>query len=213
MMKFFDPKKKETNVGPSTAPDPPQPAVPVPPTPPRPAPAPVEPAAPTVSIPIPASPKPPEKPMQPALIEPKPASNLQRMSQTIFGPSVVVKGEISADETIIVDGTVEGSIETSRDVFIGSDGKVQANIRAANIIVSGKVRGDITATNKVEIAPYGTLEGDIRTPKLTISETSRFRGKVTMHSPEPISQAPKAEPDKKTTPETSPGAMEKTTLP
>ena len=188
-MKFFDPKKKEnenpvSNNPPSASPSAsPQSAPTI--IQPRPVIPPPE-ATPTVSIPAPAPPKPAEKPPQPAaaVTEPKLAPAANRISQTIFGPSVAIKGEVHADETIIVDGTIEGTLETTRDIFVGAEGKVHADIRATNIIISGKVKGDVTATTKVELAPYGTLEGNIHAPRLTVSETSLFRGRINMSAPE-----------------------------
>lgn len=132
----------------------------------------------TVSAPssAPAAIPVPEPPTQ------KPVLVTQRLlpQQTIIGSTVMVKGDLTANESIVVDGFVEGSMETTGDVHVGMHGKVYASIRADNIKVSGKVVGNITASNKIELESTAVLEGNIRAPRLSISESALFRGSIDM---------------------------------
>lgn len=205
-MKFFDPKKKENHVG-SATPSTPQPSEPArPPLPPPPA-QPVSstpvreqpvPAVPTISMPIPQPKAAPEaKPVLEQKPEVKPvaaAVTSPRMSQTILGASLMIKGTVTADENIIVDGAVDGTIETTRDVIVGPQGNVRAGIRAANVIISGRVIGDVTATSKVDLAGSGVLQGNIRAPRLSVAESSLFRGRIDMTPSESSSSTEKEKP-------------------
>src|ERR1700761_7839449 len=61
-----------------------------------------------------------------------------------IGKSVVVKGELSGSEDLIVDGEVEGNISLKgQTLTVGPNGRVRANIEARNVIVHGRVNGDI----------------------------------------------------------------------
>jgi len=158
-MKFFDPKKKDSNgtVGPSSAYNP-------------------------VTTPTPGSAS--EKGEQH-----RPASSSARTSQTTLGAGIIVKGDIKSDENMTIDGVLEGSVHSTRDVFIGSQGKVRADIWAANVIISGMVVGNITAMNKVDLTSSGQLQGNIRAAKLSIAESALFKGSIDMSSPDGASSS------------------------
>jgi cytoskeletal protein CcmA (bactofilin family) len=98
----------------------------------------------------------------------------------IIGAKTVIKGEITGDEDVVVDGTVEGQIRITRDLRVGAGGVVKATIEAQSIIVSGELVGDCQATVRVEIQSTGKLTGNIRAPKIVIAEGAMFRGNSDM---------------------------------
>jgi len=170
-MKFFD--KKENNMGQSEPPVPP-PAQPAP-----------KPAEAKYQPPTPA-------PAAAPAAAPAPAPVHRRGSNTIIGSNLTIRGDITADENITIEGTVEGTIETTNDVIVAPEGRVRADIRASTITVSGKVKGNMFATNKVDLTSTGQLEGNIHAPKLAIAESAMFKGSIDMSAPGP-SQSMKTE--------------------
>src|SRR4051794_19585403 len=67
----------------------------------------------------------------------------------IVGASMQIKGEIRSREELLVEGEVEGSLESQSVVTIGPNGKVKANIRAREVAILGSVRGNIEVTEKI----------------------------------------------------------------
>src|SRR5437762_2232859 len=104
---------------------------------------------------------------------PVPAS--ARAGTCLIAPKTVVKGEITGDEDVVVEGSVEGQIRITRDLRVGANGSVKATVEAQAIIVSGELIGDCTATSRVEIQSTGRLTGNIRAPKIVIAEGAMFR--------------------------------------
>ena len=104
-------------------------------------------------------------------------------SHTLLGNTITIKGDITAEENVTIEGTVEGTVETSRDVIVAPEGRVKANIRGATVVISGKVRGNVAATNKVDLTSTGQLEGNIQSPKLAIAESALFKGSIDMSAP------------------------------
>ena len=98
----------------------------------------------------------------------------------VIGAKTQFKGEISGDEDILVEGTVEGEIRITRDLRIGAGGVVKATVSAQSLIVSGEVVGDCEALTRVEIQSTGRLTGNIRAPKIVIAEGAMFRGNSDM---------------------------------
>ncbi len=98
----------------------------------------------------------------------------------VIGPQVTIKGEITGEEDILVEGTVEGQVRISRELRVGEKGTVKATIEAQSILIHGEVIGDCHATTRVEIQSTGRLTGDIRAPKIVIAEGAMFRGNSDM---------------------------------
>ena len=64
-----------------------------------------------------------------------------RTTVTTIGESIVIKGELSADEDLVIDGQVEGNINLNQNALtVGEHGKVKATVVARTVVVAGKVR-------------------------------------------------------------------------
>lgn len=102
-----------------------------------------------------------------------------------IGKSVVVKGELSGSEDLVVDGEVEGSITLrGQSLTIGPNGRVRANIEARNVILHGRVDGDIHASERVELRKSASLAGDITTARISIEDGAYFKGTIDIQKPE-----------------------------
>jgi cytoskeletal protein CcmA (bactofilin family) len=104
----------------------------------------------------------------------------ERMS--VLGPTLRFKGELSAEEDLLVEGSVEGTIRHSQRITVGPKGKVKASISAALIIVEGTVEGDLHAQKSVKITDSADVRGNVRAPSVTITEGAKFNGGVEMES-------------------------------
>ena len=102
-----------------------------------------------------------------------------------IGKSIVIKGELSGNEDLAVEGRVEGKINLNQTLLtIGEQGKVKAQIVAKTVVVIGQVQGNITAVDKVDIRDKGSVEGDVSAPRVAIAEGAHFRGSIDMRQGE-----------------------------
>lgn len=98
-----------------------------------------------------------------------------------IGPSIFIKGELSGDEDLTIEGRVEGKIELkSHNLTIGPKGKINAQVYANAVTIKGEVNGNVFAKERVEIAESGRLNGDITSPRIVIADGAHFRGAVDM---------------------------------
>jgi cytoskeletal protein CcmA (bactofilin family) len=98
-----------------------------------------------------------------------------------IGKSLHIKGELSGDEDLTVDGTVEGKITLNgHSVTIGQNGSVTGEIHSKSVVVGGQVRGNITAVEKVEVAATGHVLGDVRAPRVVVADGAKFKGRIDM---------------------------------
>ena len=102
------------------------------------------------------------------------------MSNTIIGNSIVVDGEISADEDLTVRSTIKGRVALSASLYIEESGTVEADIETDNVEISGSVTGNIQATEKVELKSDGRVVGDVKAPRILIADGAVFKGNVDM---------------------------------
>ena len=98
----------------------------------------------------------------------------------VIGSSIVIDGEITGDEDLVIQGTVKGKITLKESLFVEGSGVVEADIETNNIEVSGQVTGNIVATDKVEITAGGRAVGDIKAPRILIADGAIFKGNVDM---------------------------------
>lgn len=113
---------------------------------------------------------------------------------SVLGPTLRFKGELSADEDLVVHGQVDGTIGPSPRVTIGPEARVTADVRAGIVVVEGTVHGNLHAATSVLVRESATLAGDIEAPAVSIQEGARFNGRVAMGSGARDSRADGAEP-------------------
>src|SRR3954465_6814288 len=98
------------------------------------------------------------------------------MANTIIGSSIVIDGEISGDEDLVIQGTVKGKISLKESLFVEGSGVVEADIDTQNVEIAGRVTGNIAASDKVELKSDCRVVGDIKAPRILISGGASFKG-------------------------------------
>ena len=101
-------------------------------------------------------------------------------AQTVIGSSIVIDGEISGDEDLVVQGTVKGKISLKENLVVEGSGVIEADIETASVDVAGRVTGNIVATERVELKANCKVVGDIRSPRILIADGALFKGSVDM---------------------------------
>lgn len=96
-----------------------------------------------------------------------------------IGKSVVIRGELTGNEDLYLDGEVEGNINLrDHKLVIGPNGKIKASITARDVVVHGRVEGNITASERVELKRNCTLIGDVGTQRIVIEDGAYFKGAI-----------------------------------
>ena len=115
------------------------------------------------------------------------------IEQATIGRTVVIKGEVTGNESLYIDGRIEGSI-TFKDhrVTVGRNGVVQANISAREVVIMGKVTGNVECSDRVDIRSEGTLTGDVVSARISVEDGAMLRGSVQLNPSEQKHESPKA---------------------
>src|ERR1700683_3959752 len=102
------------------------------------------------------------------------SSGLARLGATLH-----VKGEITGNEDLHIDGTVEGLVQLEdRKLTVGASAKVTADIIAREVVVYGNVKGNLRARDRIEIKKDGSGVGDLSTARIMIEDGAYFKGSI-----------------------------------
>lgn len=116
--------------------------------------------------------------------------NQRSMAASIICNDMEIKGSISSEGALHIDGIVDGDV-TAGDITIGPTGKVIGEVKAEAVKVKGEVLGSIRA-RRIELETGARVEGDILHASLSIQPNAIFEGQV-KHSEDPLKNAaPKA---------------------
>jgi cytoskeletal protein CcmA (bactofilin family) len=100
--------------------------------------------------------------------------------ETIIGAGVRVKGTLTSDSDITIDGRLDGEIKAVGTVNVGVNGIIRADITASNVMVGGQLKGNIDASGETVITSTGKVTGNIATSMIGIDPGAMFVGKVMM---------------------------------
>lgn len=101
-----------------------------------------------------------------------------------IGRSITIKGEVSGDEDLLIQGRVDGTVDLKQHaVTVGGEGKVNANITGRVVTVEGEVEGDLQAEEQVILRNSARVQGDIQAPRVILEDGASFRGLVDMGDP------------------------------
>ena len=141
------------------------------------------PPAPTTPAVTVTPPPPPTAPPSPAA-DPSPAraaaSAPPGAKVSVLGPSLKFKGDLVADEDLVVQGQIEGTILHTRSLTIGAQGRMQGDIKARRITVEGTVDGDLYALESVVLRAGAIVRGNVFANKVSVAEGARFSGRIDM---------------------------------
>ncbi len=113
---------------------------------------------------------------------------------TVIGKSVIIRGELSGNEDLYIDGDVEGTVTLPESrLTIGPNARVRADLSVRDVIVFGQLTGNIQATGRVDLRQSAVVKGDILAGRLSIEESAVLAGrvelKITSEVPKPSTPA------------------------
>ena len=100
-------------------------------------------------------------------------------SSARLGASIEIKGQVTGDEDLQVDGKVHGPISLrGHELMVGPTAELHSEIHAGQVVVSGKVVGNVHARGRVDIKKDGSVTGDISTARISIEDGAHFKGRI-----------------------------------
>ena len=99
---------------------------------------------------------------------------------TLVGEGSVIEGNITGDNSILINGTVTGDVTTQSTIRVGRTGIIKGNVKANSAILSGIIEGNLDVLDSTVLGPHSRLKGDLKTTRLKIEEGAKFEGRCVM---------------------------------
>ncbi len=111
-------------------------------------------------------------------------NNLEKFkdAETVIGSSIKVKGNFQGQGNIVIEGSVEGSLKTAANLYVGNQAVVVANIDAKDAVINGEVRGNIKTKNYLAIGKTAKITGDLNYGEISIEKGASINGQLLMLS-------------------------------
>ena len=99
----------------------------------------------------------------------------------VIGSTLVIKGDLSAAEDLIIECQIEGTIaHHKKHLTVGEQGRVKADIHASSVTVLGQLIGDIHSEGMVTLGKGANVKGNIFCSRLVVEDGARFIGNIDM---------------------------------
>jgi len=105
----------------------------------------------------------------------------QTRERAVIGPTIYIKGNLTGEEDILIEGQVDGKIELRHhSVTIGKNGRIKADIYGKVITIEGTVEGNLFGEEQLTVRQTGNVQGNIVAPRVALEDGSNFRGSIDM---------------------------------
>lgn len=99
---------------------------------------------------------------------------------TLISAGTTVKGDISSNSDLRIDGTVSGNINSTSKIVVGSTGVVEGDIAGNQADIVGKVSGNIRTKDLLQLRGDCVINGNLFAGKLQVEPTAKFNGQCHM---------------------------------
>jgi len=126
---------------------------------------------------------PANQPASPPVVSEQPNRTLTPARPSgLLSKGVSIKGSVKFLNELLIDGEVEGTIDSPGKLSVGENAQITGEIRAKSVKVRGTVEGNIFATERCELQSGCTLRGDIEVPRLVVDENATFLGSAKVNA-------------------------------
>src|ERR1700721_1386052 len=87
-------------------------------------------------------------------------------SASLIGAGTTMKGDITSNGDLRIDGSLVGNIHCSAKVVIGANGVVQGDINGQQADIMGKVTGSIKVKELLQLKSNCQVNGNLHSAKL-----------------------------------------------
>ena len=127
---------------------------------------------------------------------PPPSTPVSEEKMTIIGEHISFEGGVRGKENLVVEGSMKGNIELGNcHLTVGSKGRVEADVQAANVTVSGRLTGNIKSQDKVTFTREADFTGEVKAKRIEVEDGAYLKAVIELER----------EPQKKALPSEKPG--------
>lgn len=96
----------------------------------------------------------------------------------IVGRDIVLNGEITSCEKLVIEGRVQANVTDCKEIVIAQSGAFKGSAEIESAEISGHFQGSLTVKDRLFIRTTGRVEGEIRYGKLEIECGGELSGNI-----------------------------------
>ena len=104
----------------------------------------------------------------------------QVLERNIIGKNTSIIGDVKSEGDFRIDGSVEGTIETTGRVVIGKSGSVSGKVTCNNADIEGKFSGELSVNSLLPLKTTAKIIGDVLISKLSVEPGAEFNATCAM---------------------------------
>jgi cytoskeletal protein CcmA (bactofilin family) len=95
-----------------------------------------------------------------------------------IGPSIRIKGNVTAQEPLTIAGHVDGSVDVSgHRLTVTEAARLTADVIAHTVVVAGTITGSITADGRIIVEQTAAIDGELSAPSVSVDDGAQLRGR------------------------------------
>lgn len=98
--------------------------------------------------------------------------------EAVIGRTTRVRGRVTGDGDLVIEGNVEGDITVRGDSTIAEGGRATSTVEAGAVTLRGELDGDVRATGVVRIEAGARVRGDMQAESVSLEEGAEFVGRL-----------------------------------
>ena len=135
-------------------------------------------------------------------ISPPPSVSVSEEKATIIGEHISFEGAIRGKEKLVVEGSIKGDIDLGNcHLTVGSKGRVEADIQAANVTVSGRLTGNIKSQDKVTFTREVDYTGEVKAKRIEVEDGAYLKAVIELEREPKKTALPTQKPGQQIPPE------------
>ncbi len=99
---------------------------------------------------------------------------------TLISAGTTLKGDISSNSDLRIDGTIIGNVSSTSKIVIGASGNIEGDIFGNQADIVGKVSGNIKTKDLLQLRGDCIVNGNVHAGKLQVEPTAIFNGQCHM---------------------------------
>jgi cytoskeletal protein CcmA (bactofilin family) len=111
--------------------------------------------------------------------------------ETLIGPRVVIRGDVSFSGGLYVEGKILGKVQAEDGadavITIAEHGLIEGEVRAPVVVVSGQLNGEVFAAQRVELLANARVQGNIHYKVVEMAAGAMISGRL-IHVEAPMPQ-------------------------
>jgi cytoskeletal protein CcmA (bactofilin family) len=102
--------------------------------------------------------------------------------ETLIGPQVVIRGDVSFSGGLYVEGRIIGKVVADEGatavLTVAAQGVIEGEVRVPVIVIAGQMQGEVFASERIELASNARVTGNVHYKVVEMTAGAMITGRL-----------------------------------